>query len=84
MRSNLTTQKPSINLTRKYQISYKNSYYKQPYYDLTKYPLLKPPEKGSHASKFIKHMSSINIEGNTLLQLQKWWDAIIYAYYQPL
>ena len=44
--------------------------------------LLKSPGKYSHASQFTKQLSFMNLECNTLLQIQKWWDAIINAFCQ--
>ena len=58
------------------------SSYDQPSADIIKFPLLKAPEKYSHESKFTKHLSSMVLEGNTLLQIQKWWHAILYAFCQ--
>ena len=49
-----------------------------------KSPLLKSPDKYSHASQFTKHFSSQNFEVDTLIQLSKWWDDIISAFYQSL
>ena len=49
-----------------------SSSYKQPYADLIKLILLKSPETYSQVSQFTKHMSSMNIEGDILLQPQKW------------
>ena len=48
----------------------RSSYYEQPYDYITNCPLLKPPEKYLHASKFTKHMSLTNLEVDTLPQLQ--------------
>ena len=31
-----------------------------------------------------KHLSHMTLEGDTLLQLQKWWDAIHYAFWKYL
>ena len=52
--------------------------------DITKWTLLKAPEKYSHPSQFTKYLSSINLQGDTLLQLKKWWDAIRSAFCQYL
>ena len=41
-----------------------------------KWPILKPPEKYSHASKFTKHFPSLNFEEYNIIKLQKWWYAI--------
>ena len=60
------------------------SYYDQPSADLIKWPLIKSPEKYSHASQFTKHLLFVTLEGDTLLQIQKWWDAIISGFYQSL
>ena len=56
----------------------------QPYYDLIQWPLLYSPEKSSYASKFTKHLSSITLEGDTLIQIQKSWDAIFSDFFQSL
>ena len=48
-----------------------SSSYEQPSDDFTKWTLLKSPYKYLHASQFTKHMSFINLEGDTLLQCQK-------------
>ena len=48
------------------------SSYEHPLADIIKFPLIKSPEKYSHASQFTKHRSSMTIEGDTLLQIQKW------------
>ena len=45
--------------------------------DLIKWPLLKSTYFHSHRSHVIKHISFVTLEGDTLLQLQKWWYAII-------
>ena len=42
----------------------------QPSADITKWSLLKQTEKYSHAPQFTNHMYSMNLEGDTLLQLQ--------------
>ena len=55
---------------------YPSSYDQTPA-DIIKWPLLKSTYFHSHSSKFIKHLSYIILEFNTLLQLQKWWDANI-------
>ena len=52
------------------------SSYDQPSAGLVKLPLLKSPEKYSHASQFIKHLSFMTLEVNTILQIKNWWDAI--------
>ena len=56
------------------------SYYNQPSDDIIKCPLLKSPDYHSHSSQFTKHLSSMTLEGDTLLQIQKWWDAICSAF----
>ena len=48
------------------------SSYGQPSSDLIIWPLIKSPEKYADASQFTKHLSSMNLEGYTLLQSQKW------------
>ena len=54
-------------------LSYKKytSSYDQPSSDLIKFPLLNSPDFHPHASKFIKHISFMNLEGNTLFKIQK-------------
>ena len=39
-------------------------------HDIIKFPLLKKPDKYSHVSQFNSHASSLNLEGETILQLQ--------------
>ena len=60
------------------------SSYDQHSADLIKWPLINSIEKYSHASQFTKHLYSMTLEGNTLLQIQKWWDVIISAFCQYL
>ena len=60
------------------------SSYDQPSDDLIKWKLLKSPEKYSHASQLTKHISSTKLEGNTIIQIQKWWDSILSAFFQSL
>ena len=60
------------------------SYSEQPSTDIIKWPLLKSTGEYSHASQFTKHFPSPNLEGNTLLKLQKWWDAIQSTFYKLL
>ena len=64
-KSSLTSENPS-------------SSYEQPSADIIKYPLLKSPEKSSHASQLTKHISSITLEGDTIHKIQKWWDTIFF------
>ena len=52
------------------------SSYNQPSADINKLPLLKSPDYHSHASQLTKHISPVTLEGDTLIQLQKWWEAI--------
>ena len=47
------------------------SSYGQPSADIIKWPLLKSPEKHSHASQFTKHILSMTLEGNTPIQIKK-------------
>ena len=47
------------------------SSYNQTPYDLIKWSLLNSPAKNPHASKFTKHISSMNLEGETLIQIKK-------------
>ena len=44
-----------------------SSYTGQPLADLIKWPLIKSPKKYSHSSKFTKYISSMTLEGSTLL-----------------
>ena len=60
------------------------SFDKQTYADIIKRPLLKSRDKYSHASQFTKHLSSLKLEGNTLLQIQKCWYAIVSNLYNSL
>ena len=60
------------------------SYYYQPSDVLIKWPLLKSPGKYSHASQFIKNLYYITLKGNTLLQIKKWWDSVLYSFFQYL
>ena len=60
------------------------SSYDQSSADLIKLPLLKSPGKYSHVSQFTKNISSMTLEGNNLLQIQKCWYAIISAFCQFL
>ena len=57
-----------------------SSSYDQHYNDIIPWSLLNSTEKYSNASKFTKHLSSMNLEVNTLIHIHKWWDAIIYAF----
>ena len=50
--------------------------YNQPSDDIIKWPLLKSPYFHSHASQFTKNLSFMNLEGDTLIQIQKLWDVI--------
>ena len=56
------------------------SSYDQPSDGLIKFPLLKSPEKYSHSSKFTKHLPFMTLGSDTLLQIKKWWDAILSTY----
>ena len=47
------------------------SYYNQPSDDIIKWPLPKSPYFNSHASQFTKHLPPMNLESDTLIQLQK-------------
>ena len=67
----------SINLTFFPQSSHNSSSLSnQTSADITKWPLLKSPDFHSHVYQFTKHISPMNLDGNTLLQLKKWRDAI--------
>ena len=57
-----------------------SSSYDQPSSDIIKWTLLKSPEKYSHASQFTKHLYLMTLEGETLLQIQKWWYVIFSAF----
>ena len=50
--------------------------------DLIKWPLLKCPIFHYQESKFTKHLSFMTIEGDTLIQIQKWSDVILSAFFQ--
>ena len=58
--------------------------YNQPSADIIKLPLLKSPGFHYHALQFTKHLSSMTLEVNTLLQIQKLWNAFNSALYQSL
>ena len=60
------------------------SSYDQTSADIIKWPLLKSPEKYSHASQFTKHLSFMTLEGDTLLEIKKWPDVIISDFCQSL
>ena len=60
------------------------SSYNQPSDDITKCPLLKSPDFYSRASQFTKNISSMTLEGDTLLQIQIWWDSILSSFCQSL
>ena len=66
-----------------YLTSYKpSSLYEQTYADIIKWPLLKSPEKSSHASQFTKYLCSTILEGETFLQIKKWCYAISSSFCQ--
>ena len=46
-----------------------SSFHEQPSTGITNCSLLKSPEKHSHLSQFTKHLSSMNLEGDTLLEM---------------
>ena len=60
------------------------SSYEQSSSDLTKFTLLKSPEKYLHELQLNKHLFPMNLEGETLLQIQKRWDSILSALCQYL
>ena len=60
------------------------SSYDQNSADLIRWPLLEKPYFHSHESQFTKHLSFMNLEGDTLFQIQKWWDAIFSNFCQYL
>ena len=61
-----------------------HSSYNQPSADIIKWKLIRSIYFHSHASQSTKHLSYMTLEGYTLLQIQKWWDAIIYELCQYL
>ena len=64
---------------------YKNySYSKHPSANVLKFPLLNSPEKYSHVPQFTKHFPFLNLEGDTQLQILKWWGTIISESFQSL
>ena len=58
--------------------------YNQPSTDINKWLLRKSPNFHSHASKFTKDISPMALEGDTLLKIQKWWDAICSVFFRSL
>ena len=50
-----------------------------PHSDKSKYPILKD-EKINHWSKFNEHLKNIKLEGDSLVQLRKFWNAVDTAY----
>ena len=60
------------------------SSYEQNSADIIKWPLINSLETYFHESQFTKHIYSMTLEGNTLLQIQKLWGVIIYALCQYL
>ena len=60
------------------------SSYDQTSADIIKWPLLKSPEKYSHASQFTKHLSFMTLESDTLIEIKKCPDVIISAFCQYL
>ena len=50
--------------------------YNQPSANIIKWLLLKSTDFRLHASQLTKHLSPMTLEGDTLLQLQKWWYTI--------
>ena len=52
------------------------SYSDQKSNDVMKFPLLKSLDKSSHTSQITKHLSAINLEGYTIIIIQKWWYAV--------
>ena len=61
---------------------YYSSY--QTHTDILKYTLRKAPEDSTHSSNLTKNLTTLTLEGNTILQLHKLRDAIRCAYFQPL
>ena len=66
----------SLDMKLSYLTSNKPSY-DQPCDDIIKWTLLNSPENYSCPSQFTKHQSSMTLNGDTLLQIQKLWDAIV-------
>ena len=60
------------------------SSYDQTSDDIIQLPLLKSPEKYPHASQFTKHISSITLEVETIIHIQKLWDSILSEFFQSL
>ena len=60
------------------------SSYDQHLASIIKWTLLKSPDVHFRASQFTKNLSCMNLEGDTLLPIQKWWDAIISAFWKYL
>ena len=56
------------------------SSYEQSSSDLTKFTLLKSPEKYLHELQLNKHLFPMNLEGDTLLQIKKLRYAISSAF----
>ena len=61
-----------------------SSYYDQPSSVLIEFPLLNSPEIYSHAPQCTRNLSYMTLEGDTLLQIQKWQDDILYDFFQSL
>ena len=67
-----TTTLKSINMKISALASNKPpSSYDQTSDDIIQFPLLKSPEKYPHASQFTKHISSITLEVETIIHIQK-------------
>ena len=60
------------------------SSYKQPSAVIIKWPILKSPDFHSHAPQFGKHLLTMTLEGDTLFQIQKWWDVVRSAFFQSI
>ena len=84
--SKLTTLKNMTNIEMKISSITKIQYFNsdQPHTQQLKRTLLKTPEKSTHTSQSTKHLYPLTLEGDTLLQLHKFWDFIRCAYWKSL
>ena len=44
--------------------------------DPFKFQIIKTTKKSTHETQFSKHLTNLILEGDSLIQIQKWWDAI--------
>ena len=56
------------------------SSYDQNLADIIKWTLLRSPEKHPHTSKFIKYLSFMTLDGETLLKIKMFLVANVYAF----